>query len=338
MKIFLITPPGPSTRTGNSVAAVRWARILRQLGHHVTVAADYTAQSADAMVAIHAWRSAEAIHRFKKRYPARPLILQLSGTDIYHYLTDDPGPTLRSLQLADRLVALNSLAWRVVPKKFRQKLRVIFQSVPKPKLKAKRTYRPRRRRVEVSVIGHLRDVKDPLRAAAAARLLPASSRVHVVHIGCAYTTQWADKAKAEMAANPRYIWLDDVPRAVAQNVLRRSHVMVLSSRSEGGANVISEAVVAGVPVLASRMDGNVGLLGADYPGYFPIGDTEALARLLWRIETDVGYVAQLRRAIARRAPLFKPERELAAWRKLLAELPSQSETAFGRPVERRLWQ
>jgi putative glycosyltransferase (TIGR04348 family) len=326
MDIVLITPPGPSTRTGNSVAAVRWARILRQLGHHVTVAVDYADQSADAMIAIHAWRSAEAIHRFKTRHPTRPLILQLSGTDIYQYLTDDPAPTLRSLQLADRLVALNSLAWRVVPKKFRQKLRVIFQSVPKPKRKAQR-YRPNRRRVEVSVIGHLRDVKDPLRAAAAARLLPASSRIRVVHIGCAYTTQWADKAKAEMAANPRYIWLGDVPRAVVQNVLRRSHAMVLSSLSEGGANVISEAVVAGVPVLASRMDGNVGLLGADYPGYFPIEDTEALARLLWRIETEVGYVARLRRAIARRAPLFNPEREFAAWRKLLAELPSQSKTA-----------
>ena len=302
----------------------RWARIPRRLGHNVTVAADYADQSADVMVAIHAWRSAEAIHRFKTRYPARPLILQLSGTDIYQYLADDPAPTLRSLQLADHLVALNSLAWRVVPKKFRQKLRVIFQSVSKPRRKAKRTYRNSRRRVEVSVIGHLRDVKDPLRAAAAARLLPASSRIHVVHIGCAYTTQWAEKAKAEMAANPRYIWLDDVPRPVVQNVLRRSHAMVLSSRSEGGANVISEAVVAGVPVLASRMDGNVGLLGADYPGYFPVGDTEALARLLWRIENDVGYTVRLRRAIARRAPLFKPERELAAWRKLLAELPSQS--------------
>jgi putative glycosyltransferase (TIGR04348 family) len=319
MNIVLITPPGPSTRTGNSVAAVRWARILRQLGHHVTVAADYADQSADAMVAIHAWRSAEAIHRFKTRYPARPLILQLSGTDIYQYLTDDPAPTFRSLQLADRLVALNSLAWRVVPKKFRQKLRVIFQSVPK-----KRLNRPSRRRVEVSVIGHLRDVKDPLRAAAAARLLPASSRIRVVHIGAAYTTQWADKAKAEMVANPRYIWLDDVPRVVVQNILQRSHAMVLSSRSEGGANVISEAIVAGVPILASRMDGNVGLLGADYPGYFAVGDTEALARLLWRIETDAQFVARLRRAIARRALLFKPEREVAAWRKLLAELPPQS--------------
>jgi putative glycosyltransferase (TIGR04348 family) len=316
MNIVLITPPGPSTRTGNSVAALRWARILRQLGHRVTVAADYADQPAEAMVAIHAWRGAAAIHRFKTRYPARPLILQLSGTDIYQYITEDPKPTLRSLQLADRLVALNSLAWRVVPKKFRQKLRVIFQSVPKPK----GSCQPSRRRIDVSVIGHLRDVKDPLRAAAAARLLPASSRIHVVHIGAAYTPQWADKAKAEMAANPRYTWLDDVPRAVVQNVLRRSHAMVLSSRSEGGANVISEAIVAGVPILASRMDGNVGLLGADYPGYFRVGDTEALARRLWRVETDVGFVARLRRAIARRAALFKPERELAAWRKLLAEL------------------
>ena len=95
-----------------------------------------------------------------------------------------------------------------------------------------------------------------------------------------------------MAANARYTWLDDVPRAVVQNVLRRSHAMVLSSRSEGGANVVSEAIVAGVPILASRMDGNVGLLGADYPGYFPIGDTQALARLLWRIEADARLPSQ----------------------------------------------
>ena len=96
--------------------------------------------------------------------------------------------------------------------------------------------------------------------------------------------------------------------------------MVLSSVSEGGANVISEAVVAGVPVLASRVDGNVGLLGTDYSGYFRVGDTQALARLLRRIETDRLFVAQLHRAIARRAPLFRPEREVAAWRQLLGEL------------------
>jgi putative glycosyltransferase (TIGR04348 family) len=316
MNIVLITPPGPSTRTGNAVAALRWARILRRLGHRVTIAADGVDKPADAMVAIHAWRSAAAIRDFKACHPERPVILQLSGTDIYQYLTEDPAPTLRSMQLADRLVALNSLAWQVVPEKFRTKLQVIFQSVPK----SRQPRRPSRRHIDISVIGHLRDVKDPLRAAAAARLLPPTSRIRIVHVGRAYSAAWAAKARAEMAANPRYVWRDDVPRAVVQNQLRRSHAMVLSSLSEGGANVISEAAVAGVPVLASHIDGNVGLLGDDYPGYFPVGDTEALALLLQRIETDRRFVATLDRAIARRAPLFTPEREIAAWRRLLAGL------------------
>jgi putative glycosyltransferase (TIGR04348 family) len=320
MEIVVITPPGPSTRTGNAVAALRWARILRLLGHRVTVAADYDGAPFDAMVAIHAWRSADAIHRFKIRYPERPLVLQLSGTDIYQYISEDPEPTLRSMELADRLVALNSLAWRVVPKKFRKKLRVIFQSVPKSHVPCK----PSRRHIDVSVIGHLRDVKDPLRAAEAAGLLAPASRIRIVQIGRAYSAEWAAKARAEMTNNPRYLWRDDVPRAAVQRLLRRSHAMILSSRSEGGANVISEAVVGGVPILASRMDGNVGLLGSDYPGYFPVGDTKALARLLQRIEGDPRFVAMLRRAIARRAPLFRPEREIAAWRRLLAELSARS--------------
>jgi putative glycosyltransferase (TIGR04348 family) len=268
------------------------------------------------MVAIHAWRSAEAVLRFKMLYPGRPIILQLSGTDIYQYISEDPEPTLRSMELADHLVALNSLAWRVVPKKFRKKLRVIFQSVSK----SSGSRQPSRRHIDVCVIGHLRDVKDPLRAAEAARLLPPASRIRIVHIGRAYSAEWAAKATAEMAANPRYLWRDDVPRAAVQRLLQRSHAMVLSSHSEGGANVISEAVAGGVPILASRMDGNVGLLGAAYPGYFPVGDTKALARLLARIEHDPGFVARLHRAVARRAPLFKPEREVAAWRRLLAEL------------------
>ena len=87
MKVVLITPPGPSARTGNQVAALRWARILRLLGHRVAVVPDYAGEPAAAMVAIHAWRSAEAIRRFKTAYPDRPLILQLSGTDIYQYIT-----------------------------------------------------------------------------------------------------------------------------------------------------------------------------------------------------------------------------------------------------------
>src|SRR4029453_9746737 len=107
MKIVLITPEGPTSRTGNRVAATRWARILRHLGHRVRVATDYVEGSADALVAVHAWPSAGPVERFKAKFPERPVILQLSGSDIYHYIDTDPGPTLRSMELADRLVALN---------------------------------------------------------------------------------------------------------------------------------------------------------------------------------------------------------------------------------------
>jgi putative glycosyltransferase (TIGR04348 family) len=268
------------------------------------------------MVAVHAWRSAAAIADFKARYPDRPVILQLSGTDIYEYMKSDPVPTLRSMKLADRLVVLNDLAWRVVPKQLRARLCVIHQSampLPHPRW-------PSRRAMIVAVIGHLRDVKDPLRAAEAARLLPADSRVRIEQVGRAYTPQWAARATAEMEANPRYAWRDDVPAAAVRRLLARSHAMVISSRSEGGANVISEAAVAGVPVLASHIDGNVGLLGADYPGYFPAGDTAALARLLQQAEREPRFMAQLGKALRRRAALFRPAREIAAWRRLLASL------------------
>ena len=268
------------------------------------------------MVAIHAWRSADAIERFKAQNPACPVVLQLSGTDIYDYLRSDPGPTLRSMELADRLIGLNDLAAKAVPKRLRKRLRIIFQSATPPT----QARRPSTRAMTVAVIGHLRDVKDPLRAAEAARLLPAESRIRIEQVGRAYTTQWAARARAEVKANKRYRWRDDVPPASVRKLLARSHAMVLSSVSEGGANVISEAAVAGVPVLASRMDGNVGLLGSDYPGYFPVGDTRALARLLDRLEREPAFARLLATAIARRAPLFRPACEIAAWRRLLAEV------------------
>jgi glycosyltransferase involved in cell wall biosynthesis len=123
-----------------------------------------------------------------------------------------------------------------------------------------------------------------------------------------------------MARNPRYAWRGDVPAAAVRRLLARSHAMVISSINEGGANVISEAVVAGVPILASRIDGNVGLLGPDYPGYFPVGDTRALTELMRRLEDDPAFVRQLGKAIAARAAMFRPRRELQAWRRLLDEL------------------
>jgi putative glycosyltransferase (TIGR04348 family) len=289
---------------------------LRELGHRVDVATKYNDERADLMIALHAWRSAESIRRFRERYPDRPLIVALSGTDINEYIERDPESTLRSLACADRLVALQELARKRVPGRFRRKVRVIYQSAAA----LRRAPAATARGFDIAVIGHLREVKDPLRAAHAARLLPASSHLRIIHFGAAETPQWRARAHAEMRHNPRYLWRGDRPRGQVRRLLGRVRAMVLSSRSEGGANVISEAAVARLPILASRIEGSVGLLGRDYPGYFPVGNTQALARLLHRIETDAHFRNRLRHAIARRAHLFCPEREKAAWKTLIAEV------------------
>ena len=302
---------------------MRWARILRQLGHRVHIAHRYDGPAADLMIALHAWRSADSIRIFRERYPDRPLIVGLSGTDIYDYIDRDPASTLHSLACANRLVALQDLAQKRVPRRFRDKVRIVHQSAGP----LRRGRIGRRGSFDVAVIGHLREVKDPFRAAEAARRLPASSRIRVVHLGAAETPRWAAAAKAEMANNPRYVWRGDRPRVEVRRLLSRARAMVLSSLSEGGANVISEAAAAGVPVLATRIDGSVGLLGRDYPGYFPVGDTQALAQLLTRIETDAAFLKRLNRAIARRAHLFRPAREKAQWKALIEEIMPKSRSA-----------
>jgi putative glycosyltransferase (TIGR04348 family) len=323
MQIVLITPARSSSRSGNQTTSLRWAQILRRLGHRVHIASRYDGAAADLMIALHAWRSADSIRTFRERYPDRPLIVGLSGTDIYDYIDRDPAPVLRSLDDADRLVALQELARERVPARFRDKVQIVHQSAAPLRHRGMR----RTSSFDVAVIGHLREVKDPFRAAEAARLLPASSRLRIAHLGAAETPRWAAAAKTEMAANPRYVWRGDRPRADVRRLLGRARAMVLSSLSEGGANVISEAVAAGIPILATRIDGSVGLLGRDYPGYFPVGDTQALAQLLHRVETDNAFRKRLTRAIRRRAPLFRPAHEKAAWKKLIAEVMPKSRSA-----------
>src|SRR5262249_43052314 len=323
MDIVVITPARPASRSGNRTTALRWAKILRRLGHGVRIANEYYGTPADLMIALHAWRSAGAVRRFRARHPDRPLIVALSGTDVYGYLDRDPRRTLRSLEIADRLVALQDLARRRLPPKLRGKLRIIHQSAPDLPGRGGASSR----RFDVAVVAHLRAVKDPLRAAKAARLVPAASRLRIVHVGGADNTQWAARAEAEMRSNPRYVWRGEVPPAAVRRLLRRVRALGLSSRSEGGANVVSEAAAAGVPVLASRIDGSVGLLGRGYAGYFPVGDTAALARLLCRIEAEPRFLERLRAAVVRRRDLFSPQRERDAWKALLAELaPKTKET------------
>lgn len=315
MKVLIVTPAAPGTRHGNRVTALRWRRLLRALGHRVRIAQDYTGQAVDALVALHARRSYRAVRAFRRRYPRRPVLVALTGTDIYGDLPRSRAAR-ESVAAAFRLIALQPLAARRVPLRHRARVRVIVQSfAPAVRAAAPGAVNP----AQVAVVGHLRHVKDPLRAAMAVRRLPPESALRVLHAGVAMAPRWAERARREMARNLRYRWLGALSAAATARLMARSAALVLSSRSEGGANVVSEAIGLGVPILASRIPGNVGLLGARYPGYFPVGDAAALRGLLLRLERDAAFRARLRQAIRRLRPRFTPEKERDAWHKLLRE-------------------
>lgn len=296
------------------MTAIRWARILKKLGHRVSVDQTYTNERLDLLIALHARRSFASIERFHREHPDSPIIVALTGTDLYRDLRVNQR-SQRSLDLATLIVVLQPKAVDELRPSWREKARVIYQSA------GARTPSSRSMRVfNACVIGHLRPVKDPFRAAMAARRLAASSRVRVLQVGGAMTAQAAVRAREEVRINRRYRWLGELPPSRVRRVLAESRVFILSSRIEGGANALGEAIVAGVPVLASRIPGSVGLLGENYPGYFEAGDTRRLAELLTQAETDPKFLGSLRESCLKLAPLFEPAREAAAWAKLIAEV------------------
>jgi putative glycosyltransferase (TIGR04348 family) len=316
MHIALITPVPAQSRQGNRVTALRWARFLKALGHRVSLAQQYDERPYDAMVALHARRSFAAIACFHTLYPERPLLVALTGTDLYGDIRTS-AEAQQSLEFATYLILLQPKGMAELPRHLHAKVRVIYQSVRRPPHLPPRPQKT----FDVCVLGHLRAVKDPFRAALASRLLPPTSRLRVLHVGKALDHDMLQQAHAEMHDNPRYRWLGEVPRWRALRILAGSHVMVLSSLSEGGANVVSEALAVGVPIIASRIAGSIGLLGEDYAGYFPVQDTASLASLLQRVEADAGFYATLSDQVKRLAPLVDPERELQTWAALLQEFP-----------------
>jgi putative glycosyltransferase (TIGR04348 family) len=317
MRIAIITPAPPRSRYGNRVTALRWTRILRELGHHVSIVMAYRGEAYDLLIALHARRSYPSVRGFHGEHSDRPLIVALTGTDLYRDLPRSRSAQ-RALDLATKIVTLQPKAQDELRPGLRDKVRVIYQSVA-PKLPHRSPPSDAHKSFDVCVIGHLRPVKDPFRTALAVRRLPRDSRILVLHLGGAMEQVMASRARAEMRVNPRYHWLGEQPRARVQQILGRSALLVLSSKLEGGANVLSEAIVAGTPVLASRIPGSVGILGENYSGYFKVGDTEGLARLLGRAESDPAFLGRLTSDCAKLKPLFNPARERAAWRRLIAE-------------------
>ncbi len=301
--LFVVTPAGPGTRNGNRHTALRWATLLRAGGHRVRVALAWNGEPCDALIALHARRSADSIARFAAS--GKPLVVTLTGTDLYRDLPDCV-EAKRSLALADRVIVLQEAALAELDRATRRKARVVYQSADPHVRRA-----PPAQRFRVCVIGHLRAEKDPLRAVMALALL-SDPRIEVVHIGAALDPALGKEAENWMAKEPRYRWLRGLPHGRALAWLAKSHVLVVSSLMEGGANVIAEAARVGTPVLASRVSGNVGMLGARYPGYYPLGDEAALARLIARAAADRKFLRRLRDALRERRHLFAPAVERRA--------------------------
>jgi len=309
----IVTPALADANNGNWQTARRWARML-SAAYRVRVAADWDGGDEALMIALHARRSAASVARWRARRNGAALVVALTGTDLYRDIADD-ATAQASLRSADRLVVLNQLGGRALPADLRPKARVILQSSA-----ARATLSKTPQHLRALMVGHLREVKSPQTYFDAARKLVHRDDILLDHVGAALEPALQAAAAALMAECPRYRWLGALPHDRARRRIQSAHVLVHPSRLEGGAHVVIEAVRSGTPVLASRIDGNLGLLGERYDGYFPVGDAAALATLLQRVRDEPAMLAHLQRQAASRAALFEPARERAALHQLVADL------------------
>ncbi len=268
------------------------------------------AGSADLMIALHARRSADAIRAWAGASPRRPLVVVLTGTDLYQDIATDASAR-ESLAVADALVVLQDQGLHALPPALRGKAVVVYQSTARLPGAAKEDAT-----LEAVVAGHLRAVKSPVTVFEAAALLSPAEGIHITHIGDADAEPaWAERARAAQQAHTHYRWLGALPHDETRERIRRAHVLVHPSTLEGGAHVIMEAVCSGTPVIASRVPGNVGMLGEGYEGYFPAGDARALVALLREARrtqgSTHGLLARLAAQCAARSNLFEPAAEQA---------------------------
>jgi len=311
--VFIVTPGTRSENNGNWRTAARWAGMLRGRCK-VIVQTRWEGERADALVALHARRSADSIERFHARHPDRAIAVMLTGTDLYRDLPESR-EAVRSLDIAQAIVTLQDEALRLLAPAWRKKARVIHQSA-----RALRAVSKRPGRLDCVAVGHLRDVKDPRTLFKAMRLLPGALPIRVRHYGAPLDAELGREASALAAGEARYRYLGAKPHGVVRAAIKSSHLLVHPSLMEGGANVIVEAVTAGTAVLASRVSGNIGMLGRGYAGYFEAGDSAGLAKLLMRALEEPRFLARLERQCAARRTLFSPATETRAVRRLIREL------------------
>ncbi|NCT83421.1 MAG: TIGR04348 family glycosyltransferase [Comamonadaceae bacterium] len=310
-----MTPALAQANNGNWQTAHRWARLLRP-AYRVRLAEQWDGGDEALLIALHARRSAASVAAWRAAHPARPVLLVMTGTDLYRDIAGDAAAQ-RSLVLADALVVLNELGPRQLPQALRAKAQVVLQSCA-----ARAPQAHTRRHLRALMVGHLRDEKDPRCYWRAARRLAGRADIRLDHIGAALDPALGEEAAALAATQANFRWLGGLAHEAVRRRIQAAHVLVHASRMEGGAHVVIEAIRSGTPVLASRIDGNLGLLGEGYEGLFEPGDDAGLATLLAQARDDADMLARLTAQLAPRAALFAPEAERATLRRLVGALLS----------------
>jgi putative glycosyltransferase (TIGR04348 family) len=322
---IIVTPALAAANNGNWHTARRWQYYASKQAK-VTLRLQLNLQDIDDFqagikplgtkmigIALHALRSAPSIQALRAR--GVPTALVLTGTDLYRDIQSN-ADAQRSLELASLLVVLNEQGIEELPIRFHGKTRCIFQSAA-----ARKRLPLRKNTTDFAFVGHLRREKDPVTPCKAMQLLN-SPNLRLRMAGNVHPSAGGVDLEVRTLAqeDTRIQLLGGVPQARARRLIAQSRALIVSSVMEGGANVLIEAVTAGVPILASRMGGNIGMLGKDYPGYFPVGDHKALAALMHRLIDDPSFEAALQNACAARSALFTPAAERAGVQGLVSDL------------------
>ena len=311
--LCIVTPGTRRANNGNWRTADRWAHMLRDR-YRVIVQTVWDGRDCAALIALHARRSAESIAHFHERHGAANLAVVLTGTDLYRDLPAS-AEARHSLDMAGTIVVLHEEAAHDLAARWRAKARLIIQSAT-----AVRAPRPKAPPLRLVAVGHLREEKDPRTLFAAVERLPKDLDVRIRHIGAPLDKPLEKLARGLAAREPRYAYSGALAPGAARRAIAAAHALVHPSAMEGGANVVAEAVTSGTPVIASRIAGNVGMLGRGYRGYFPVGDAPALASLIERAAREPAFLAKLAAACTARKPLFSPAAEARAMHVLIKAL------------------
>jgi putative glycosyltransferase (TIGR04348 family) len=305
--VLIVSPYAARANNGNWRTAERWSQLLRPDHDVIVRTVGDSLPQADRLIALHARRAHAAVRAWHDRTPRRPCLLVLTGTDLYRDIPDGVPEALESLRLADRLIVLQERAIASLPARYRRKAVVVYQSAV-----ALPVFRKSSRVLRALFVGHLRAEKDPLTFVDAAAMMASRPDIAFAMVGGARDADLAKRVGRAAARLPNISLPGALSHARTRERIRRAHVLVVPSRMEGGANVVVEAVTAGTPVIASECDGNVGMLGANYPGYFRVGDSAALAALLVRCRDEPRLLERLVGLCAARARAFRPQAERRA--------------------------